>query len=267
MSEFLTDLSQKVVIVTGGARGIGEEMVRQFANYGAKVAVIDIDKSNLEKSNANHQNASQIHKYQCDLTDEKKTIETFNQIKKDLARVDVLINNAMFHDPTDYLNTTLESWNKTLAVNLTAPFLTIRTVLPWMIAQKGGSIINLGTVNAKAMIGSDSYSVSKGGVHVLTRTVAMRYGANGVRCNTLVPGTVATDAWQERIDKNPTIFAQVKEWYPLGRVGTPLDIANAALFLASEKSNWITGTEFLVDGGLLSGYNPMFKLVEGSDRK
>lgn len=267
MSEFLADLSGKVVIVTGGARGIGEEMVRQFANFAAKVAVIDIDQANLDKSNSDHENKSAINKYFCDLTSETKLIETFNQIKKDFGQIDVLVNNAMFHDPTDFLNTSLESWNKTMAVNLTAPFLTIRTVLPWMIERKSGSIINLGTVNAKAMIGSDSYSVSKGGIHVLTRTVAMRYGANGIRCNTLVPGTVATDAWQERIDKNPTIFAQVKEWYPLGRVGTPNDIANAALFLASDKSSWITGTEFLVDGGLLSGYNPMFKLVEGSDRK
>ena len=132
-----------------------------------------------------------------------------------------------------------------------------------MIKNHFGSIINIGTVNARVMIGSDSYSASKGGLSVLTRTVAVRYGGSGIRCNTIMPGTVATDAWKERVIRNPDIFEDLKTWYPLRRVGKPSDIAAAVLFLASDQSSWTTGSEFVVDGGLLSGMTPMFQIVEG----
>jgi meso-butanediol dehydrogenase / (S,S)-butanediol dehydrogenase / diacetyl reductase len=159
----------------------------------------------------------------------------------------------------------LEKWNRSLAITLTASFLTIRAVLPGMIKQGSGNIVNVGTVNAKTMIGSDSYSVAKAGIHALTRTVAVRYGPDGIRCNTVVPGTIATDAWQERVDRNPTIFEKLKPWYPLGRVGKPKDISEAVLFLLSDKSEWMSGSEMVVDGGLLAGLAPMYKMVEGSD--
>jgi NAD(P)-dependent dehydrogenase (short-subunit alcohol dehydrogenase family) len=187
-------------------------------------------------------------------------------VEKDFGKIDCLINNAMVCPSEDLLNTTLESWNKTLQVTLTAPFLCIRQVLPAMIKRKNGSIINIGTVNAKGHFGSDSYSSAKAGVHALTRTVAVRYGPHGIRCNTIVPGTINTDAWQERVDHNPNLFEELKPWYPLGRVGTPKDIADAALFLISDASQWISGSELLVDGGLLAGYAPMFPTVEGSDK-
>jgi NAD(P)-dependent dehydrogenase (short-subunit alcohol dehydrogenase family) len=186
-------------------------------------------------------------------------------VEKDFGKIDCLINNAMVHEAEDLLNTTLEVWNKSIQITLTAAFLCIRQVLPAMIKRKNGSIINIGTVNAKAMIGSDSYSAAKAGVHALTRTVAVRYGVDGIRCNTIVPGTIATAAWQERVDRNPNVFEDLKPWYPLGRVGTPKDIADAAIFLISEDSQWISGSELVVDGGLLAGYAPMFRTVEGSD--
>jgi len=134
-----------------------------------------------------------------------------------------------------------------------------------MIARGAGNIINIGTVNAKAMLGSDSYSVAKAGVHAMTRSVAVRYGNSGIRCNTVVPGTIATAVWKERAERNPHVFEDLKPWYPLGRVGKPKDIAEAVLFLASARSEWMTGSEMVVDGGLLAGPAPMFRIVEGSD--
>jgi NAD(P)-dependent dehydrogenase (short-subunit alcohol dehydrogenase family) len=199
------------------------------------------------------------------LGSESQIIETILKVEKDFGKIDCLINNAMVHEAEDLLNTTLEVWNKSIQITLTAAFLCIRQVLPAMIKRKNGSIINIGTVNAKAMIGSDSYSAAKAGVHALTRTVAVRYGVDGIRCNTIVPGTIATAAWQERVDRNPNVFEDLKPWYPLGRVGTPKDIADAAIFLISEDSQWISGSELVVDGGLLAGYAPMFRTVEGSD--
>jgi NAD(P)-dependent dehydrogenase (short-subunit alcohol dehydrogenase family) len=134
-----------------------------------------------------------------------------------------------------------------------------------MIARKSGSIINIGTVNSKMMIGSDSYTDSKAALHALTRTVAVRYGKDNIRCNTIVPGTIATEVWQERIDRNPAVFENLKSWYPLGRVGKPTDITAAVLYLASDQAPWMTGTEFVVDGGLLAGFAPMYPVVEGTD--
>ena len=259
-------LKGKTVVITGSGRSIGREMAIRIAAEGASVALLEINRENLEEVRSTIAVAGgDVRAYEIDLGSESQIIETILKVEKDFGKIDCLINNAMVHEAEDLLNTTLEVWNKSIQITLTAAFLCIRQVLPAMIKRKNGSIINIGTVNAKAMIGSDSYSAAKAGVHALTRTVAVRYGVDGLRCNTIVPGTIATAAWQERVDRNPNVFEDLKPWYPLGRVGTPKDIADAAIFLISEDSQWISGSELVVDGGLLAGYAPMFRTVEGSD--
>ena len=259
-------LKGKTVVITGSGRSMGREMAIRIAAEGASVALLEINRENLEEVRSTIAAAGgDVRAYEIDLGSESQIIETILKVEKDFGKIDCLINNAMVHEAEDLLNTTLEVWNKSIQITLTAVFLCIRQVLPAMIKRKNGSIINIGTVNAKAMIGSDSYSAAKAGVHALTRTVAVRYGVDGIRCNTIVPGTIATAAWQERVDRNPNVFEDLKPWYPLGRVGTPKDIADAAIFLISEDSQWISGSELVVDGGLLAGYAPMFRTVEGSD--
>ena len=259
-------LKGKTVVITGSGRSIGREMAIRIAAEGASVALLEINRENLEEVRSTIAAAGgDVRAYEIDLGSESQIIETILKVEKDFGKIDCLINNAMVHEAEDLLNTTLEVWNKSIQITLTAAFLCIRQVLPAMIKRKNGSIINIGTVNAKAMIGSDSYSAAKAGVHALTRTVAVRYGVDGIRCNTIVPGTIATAAWHERVDRNPNVFEDLKPWYPLGRVGTPKDIADAAIFLISEDSQWISGSELVVDGGLLAGYAPMFRTVEGSD--
>ena len=259
-------LKGKTVVITGSGRSIGREMAIRISAEGASVALLEINRENLEEVRSTIAAAGgDVRAYEIDLGSESQIIETILKVEKDFGKIDCLINNAMVHEAEDLLNTTLEVWNKSIQITLTAAFLCIRQVLPAMIKRKNGSIINIGTVNAKAMIGSDSYSAAKAGVHALTRTVAVRYGVDGIRCNTIVPGTIATAAWQERVDRNPNVFEDLKPWYPLGRVGTPKDIADAAIFLISEDSQWISGSELVVDGGLLAGYAPMFRTVEGSD--
>ena len=259
-------LKGKTVVITGSGRSIGREMAIRIAAEGASVALLEINRENLEEVRSTIAAAGgDVRAYEIDLGSESQIIETILKVEKDFGKIDCLINNAMVHEAEDLLNTTLEVWNKSIQITLTAAFLCIRQVLPAMIKRKNGSIINIGTVNAKAMIGSDSYSAAKAGGHALTRTVAVRYGVDGIRCNTIVPGTIATAAWQERVDRNPNVFEDLKPWYPLGRVGTPKDIADAAIFLISEDSQWISGSELVVDGGLLAGYAPMFRTVEGSD--
>jgi meso-butanediol dehydrogenase/(S,S)-butanediol dehydrogenase/diacetyl reductase len=267
MSYYATpELVGRTIVITGAGRGIGKELAIAALAAHMKVAILEIMKDDLEETVAELKTlGGDVTGYYCDLSNESEIIGVLTAVEKDFGKIEVLVNNAMFHDPSDFLHTTLEIWERTMRINLTAPFLVIRTVLPGMIKRGYGSIINIGSVNAKVMIGSDAYSASKGGLHSLTRTVAVRYGPDGVRCNTIVPGTIVSPGWQERIARKPQIFEDLKPWYPLGRVGKPADIAAAVLFLASDQSSWMTGTEFIVDGGLLAGYAPMHRTVEGSD--
>ena len=231
-----------------------------------KVAILEVNKETLDRTVAElKQQGGDVSGHVVDLQVESQIIDAIAQVEKDFGKIEVLVNNAAFHDSAELLDSSLEMWNKTFAINTAAPFLCIRAVLPEMIARKSGSIINIGTVNSKMMIGSDSYTASKAALHALTRTVAVRYGKHNIRCNTVVPGTIATEVWQERIDRNPAVFEQLKTWYPLGRVGKPSDITAAVLYLASDQAPWMTGTEFVVDGGLLAGFAPMYPAVEGSD--
>ena len=260
------ELSGTVMIVTGAGRGIGRDISQRAAMSGARVALLEVDKATLSESVEQISAlGGDIRGYHVDLGVEKEVISIFAQVAKDFGRIDVLVNNAMTHESEDLLHTTLSMWESSLKVTLTGSFLCIREVLPVMIAQGAGNIINIGTVNAKVMLGSDAYSIAKAGLHAMTRTVAVRYGPDGIRCNTVVPGTIATDAWQSRVDRNPEVFKNLKPWYPIGRVGKPKDISEAVLFLASSKSEWMSGSELVVDGGLLAGPAPMFRIVEGSD--
>jgi NAD(P)-dependent dehydrogenase (short-subunit alcohol dehydrogenase family) len=260
------ELAGKVVVITGAGRGIGKQIAIAAGLQGASVALVEVIAENLESTVKEISGMGiTVKGYLTDLSIEDQVVKNFIQIEKDFSKIDCLVNNAMIHDPEDLISTSLATWNRSLAVTLTGSFLTIRSVLPGMISRKKGCIVNIGTVNAKTMIGSDAYSVAKAGVHALTRTVAVRYGQYGIRCTTVVPGTIATDAWQERVDRNPQIFDKLKPWYPLGRVGTPTDVSEMVLFLLSDKAQWISGSEFVVDGGLLAGFAPMYKMVEGSD--
>lgn len=266
MSESLhEELRGLTMVVTGAGRGIGREISQSAALAGIRVALLEIDQINLDQSVAEIKAlGGDVTGYCVDLGIESDVITTLTKVEKDFGRIDCLVNNAMVHVAEDLLHTTLENWNHSLRITLTASFLCIRQVLPGMIARGSGNIINIGTVNAKVMLGSDSYTVAKAGMHAMTRSVAVRYGPDGVRCNTVVPGTIATSSWQERVDNNPQIFEDLKPWYPLGRVGKPRDIVEAVLFLASSRSEWMSGSELVVDGGLLAGPGRMFRTVEGS---
>jgi len=264
--QFAAELAGRTIVITGGGRSIGREMATAAAAAKMKVAILEVNKETLDRTVAElKQQGGDVTGYVVDLQVESQIIDAITQVEKDFGTIEVLVNNAAFHDSAELLHSSLEMWNKTFAINTAAPFLCIRAVLPGMIARKSGTIINIGTVNSKMMIGSDSYTASKAALHALTRTVAVRYGKHNIRCNTVVPGTIATEVWQERIDRNPAVFEQLKTWYPLGRVGKPSDITAAVLYLASDQAPWMTGTEFVVDGGLLAGFAPMYPAVEGSD--
>ena len=264
--QFAAELAGRTIVITGGGRSIGREMANAAVAAKMKVAIMEVNQVNLEKAVLELKRAGgDVTGYVVDLQVESQINEAIAKIEKDLGKIEVFVNNAAFHDSAELLESSLEMWNKTFAINTAAPFLCIKAILPGMIARKSGSIINIGTVNSKMMIGSDSYTASKAALHAITRTVAVRYGKYNIRCNTIVPGTIATEVWQERIDRNPAVFENLKSWYPMGRVGKPSDITAAVLYLASDQAPWMTGTEFVVDGGLLAGFAPMYPVVEGTD--
>ena len=251
------------MVVTGAGRGIGREIAQRAALAGAQVALLEIDGTNLDNAVSEIKALNgNVSGYLVDLGVEKEVKSILANVERDFGGIDCLVNNAMIYETEELLKTSLETWEKSLRITLTASFLCIKELLPGMISRGTGNVINIGTVNAKTMLGGDAYSVAKAGLHALTRSVAVRYGPDGIRCNTVVPGSIDSATWQARRAANPELFENLLSWYPLGRIGKAKDIAEAVLFLASSKSEWMSGSEMIVDGGLLAGPAPMLHVLE-----
>jgi meso-butanediol dehydrogenase/(S,S)-butanediol dehydrogenase/diacetyl reductase len=244
----------KVVIVTGGGSGIGKVMAKRFAGEGARLGVVDWHGERAEEV------AGEIVKegghaaaIRADVSVGSDVDSMVGDVVSRLGPVDVLVNNAAIADGDDLLEIDEPTWERDVAVVLKSVFLCSKAVLPSMIERRTGVIVNIASVNGLSALGNEAYSAAKAGMINLTQGIAVRYGRYGIRCNAIAPGTIRTPIWQERIDRDPVVFQRLVKWYPLGRVGEPDDIANAAMFLASDEAGWITGTVLRVDGGLLAG--------------
>jgi NAD(P)-dependent dehydrogenase (short-subunit alcohol dehydrogenase family) len=181
-------------------------------------------------------------------------------------RVDILVNNAAVARGDDILEIDEATWDLNLRVVLNSVFLCSKALLPGMLERRAGAIVNIASVNGLTALGNEPYSAAKAGMINLTKNMAVKYGPSGVRVNCICPGTIRTPIWQSKLDDDPTIFDRLRPWYPLGRIGEPADIARAALFLASDDAEWITGSILVVDGGLTAGsYRMARDLVAGSD--
>ena len=240
-----------VVIVTGSGSGIGRVMAHKFAAEGAKVAVIDWKGEKAEEVAA--EIGGSAHAVRADVSKGAEVKAMVKEVASKLGPVDVLVNNAAIADGDDVLKIDEPTWDRDVAVVLKSVFLCSQAVLPSMIDRGHGVIVNITSVNGLSALGNEAYSAAKAGVINLTQGIAVRYGHHGIRCNAIAPGTIRTPIWQERVDRDPVVFQRLIKWYPLGRVGEPDDIANAAMFLASDEAGWITGTVLRVDGGLLAG--------------
>jgi NAD(P)-dependent dehydrogenase (short-subunit alcohol dehydrogenase family) len=249
-------LKGKVAIVTGGGTGIGEAIAKLFSAEGAKVTVTGRRKDPLEKVvDAIKQSGGLALAVPGSVTVEADVQHAVQKTYKQFGRVDILVNNAgnLFHAGPLH-ETTDQVWDETLDLFLKGVFRFTRAVVPQMIKQRSGSIVNISTVaSLKAMPGfpAHAYAAAKAGVNMLTKTVALQYAKDGIRCNAICPGGVDTpgvSAWMS----DP----QTREWFdsihPLGRVGKPEEIAQAALYLASEDSGWTTGSILPVDGGIMA---------------
>jgi NAD(P)-dependent dehydrogenase (short-subunit alcohol dehydrogenase family) len=247
-------LANRVALVTGGGSGIGQAISLLFAQEEAKVVAVD---RYLERAQAT---AEQIRTaggeaiaLKADVANQSEVNEMAERALSTFGKVDTLVNNAAISLGSDILTIDEETWDLNIAVVLKSVYLCSKAILPNMLANHYGAIINISSVNGLTGIGEEAYSAAKAAVINLTQNMAVRYGRQQVRANVICPGTIQTPIWAERVQKDPQVFTKLAKWYPLGRVGQPEDVARAALFLASNDAAWITGAVLNVDGGLMAG--------------
>jgi meso-butanediol dehydrogenase / (S,S)-butanediol dehydrogenase / diacetyl reductase len=245
----MSRLDGRTAIVTGGGSGIGRAICRRFASDGASVVVADLVGERAEEVAAEVGGRA----VQADVT----AAADVERMAAEAGRVDVLVNNAGGGMADDLLEIDEDEWDADVELNLKSAYLCSKAVLPGMIEQGSGVIVNIVSVNGLAFFANEPYSAAKAGLISLTRSMATRYGHHGVRAVAIAPGTIRTPIWQERVDREPAIFERLVRWYPLRRVGEPEDVAAAAAFLASDDAGWITGEVLRVDGGLLAGNERM----------
>lgn len=247
-------LQDKVAVVTGGCSGIGLATVRRFAAEGAKVVIADLA-DEPGAALAAEVGGAYVH---CNVADKADVDNLFKVAHETYGRIDIAFNNAGISPPEDdsILDTELDAWEKVQLVNLTSVYLCCKAVLPYMLEQKSGSIIN--TASFVAVLGAAtsqiSYSASKGGVLSMTRELGVQFARDGIRVNALCPGPVNTPLLQELFAKDPERAARRLVHVPMGRFGEPEEMANAVLFLASDESSFMTASTFLVDGGISGAY-------------
>jgi NAD(P)-dependent dehydrogenase (short-subunit alcohol dehydrogenase family) len=240
-------LEGKVCVITGARGGIGKASASAFEREGARVVGVDLAPD-----------APGELSLQVDVTDERQVIEMYAQVRERFGRVDVLFNNAGIAPPDDQsvLDTELDAWERVQQANLRSVFLCCKHGIPHLLQASGGSVIN--TASFVAVMGAAtsqiSYTASKGGVLALSRELGVEFARRGVRVNALCPGPVDTPLLQELYASDPAQAERRLVHVPIGRFARAEEIANAALFLASDESSYVTASTFLVDGGLSGAY-------------
>ena len=243
-------LEGKVALITGAARGIGKAIALKFASEGADIAFTDlvIDESGKETEQEIAALGVKVKGYASNAANFAETEEVVNQIKEEFGKIDILVNNAGITKDSLMLRMTEAQWDAVIAVNLKSAFNFIHALVPVMMRQRGGSIINMASVvGVHGNAGQSNYAASKAGLIALAKSVAQEMGSRGIRANAIAPGFIDTAMTQALPDEVR------KEWtqkIPLRRGGTVDDIANVATFLASDMSSYVTGQVIQVDGGM-----------------
>jgi NAD(P)-dependent dehydrogenase (short-subunit alcohol dehydrogenase family) len=246
--------ADRVAVITGGASGIGLASARRLASEGAKVVIVDL---NEESGQAAAKEVDGLY-VGADVTSPEDNERIYATAHETYGRIDVAFHNAGISPPDDdsILETGLEAWKRVQDVNLTSVYLGCKAVLPYMLAQGSGSIVN--TASFVATLGAAtsqiSYTASKGGVLAMTRELGVQFARQGVRVNALSPGPVATPLLMELFASDPERAQRRTVHIPVGRFAEPEEIAAAVAFLASDDASFITASNFLVDGGITGAY-------------
>ena len=247
-------LNEKVAFISGGARGMGAAEARLFAKEGARVAIGDVLEDEGRKVEAEiNETGGQCLFLRLDVTSEPDWKKVISATVDRFGRLDILVNNAGVVLKGSLEDTTLEVWDRIMAVNATGVFLGTKTAIPEMRKAGGGSIINISSISG--IIGQSFiqpvYNASKGAVRLLTKAAAIQYASEGIRINSVHPGTILTpmsEAGRADLEHYKTTLARI----PMGRWGQPDEIAYGVLYLASDESSYVTGSELVIDGGYVA---------------
>ena len=257
----MTRLTEETAIVTGGGKGIGQAIARRFGQEGARVAIWEQDeeasKATTDEITKDGDSAIQVA---CDVTNPESISSALRQTAEELGAPSILVNNAGIAHVGTATNTSEEDFDRIMKVNAKGAFLCLQAVLPVMVENGGGAVLNLASIASKLGIADRfAYSASKGAILAMTLSVAKDYIEQGIRCNCVCPGRVHTpfvDGFLEKYypgeDERELKFKELSEYQPIGRMGKPEEIANLAAFLCSEEASFITGGAYDVDGGTMN---------------
>ena len=255
----MKNLNNKNAVITGGSDGIGLGIAKAFAREGANLLLIGKDPEKLQRAQQALLNefAVQVHTLSADLSKTETVTEVVKDIERLLPAVDILVNNAGLARfvPFEQVDNTL--YDAHFNLNVKAPYFLTQKLLPALVESKG-NVINISSYFAHRMLlnrATTVYSATKGALNSFTKALAFEVGHLGVRVNAIAPGSISTPQFNRNLqaltrEKQAAFETMVKEIYPLQHIGTPQDIAQAAVFLASDNASWITGTILAVDGGL-----------------
>lgn len=251
-------LENKVALVTGGTDGIGKAIAIAFAKEGAKVIIVGRDETKGRMA------LQEVAKYgtadyvRADVSNSAQVLRMIEGAVKRFGHIDVLVNNAGIAPAGTVLTTSEETWDEVMSINLKGVFLCSKYTIPHMQRNGGGAIVNIGSINSlMAWENEAAYDASKGGVLMLTRATALDFAKSKIRVNCICPGAIETPLLRASIKAQPDP-AKAREWttarHPLGRIGVPEEVAEVAVFLASDAASFMTGAAIPVDGGILAGW-------------
>ena len=244
-------LEGKIAVITGGGSGIGKAISKRFTSEGAQVIILDIDDEQAQ----NVADSINGKYFQCDIADSGSVESVFKKIAEDGPCPDILVNNAGIAHIGNATNTDPDDFDQVMSVNVRGPYLCIRAVIPLMIGNGGGSILNLASVASNLGIPDRfAYSTSKGAVYTMTLSVARDFIEKGIRCNCLCPARVHTPFVDNYLKENypgkeEEMFSQLEATQPIGRMAKPSEIASLATYICSEEASFVTGSAFDIDGG------------------
>ncbi len=244
-------LEEKIAVITGGGSGIGEAISRRFASEGAQVIILDIN----DEQAKNVADSINGKCFQCDISDSGSVESVFKKIIDDGPCPDILVNNAGIAHIGNATNTDPDDFDRVMSVNVRGPYLCMRAMIPLMVGNGGGSILNLASVASNLGIPDRfAYSTSKGAVYTMTLSVARDFIEKGIRCNCLCPARVHTPFVDNYLKENypgkeEEMFTQLEATQPIGRMAKPSEIAALATYICSEEASFVTGSAFDIDGG------------------
>ena len=244
-------LEGKVALISGSARGMGAVEAKLFSREGAKVVIGDVleDEGRRTEAEINESGGDCIF-VRLDVTNEVNWLDVVAAAVGKFGKLDILVNNAGIARISNVEDTTVEEWDLVMGVNAKGVFLGTKAAIPEMRRSGGGSIVNISSIAGLVGGRTSAYTASKGAVRLLTKSTAIQYAGDGIRCNSVHPGVIESPMTAQIMLHTEESRAQAAARHPLGRIGQPEDIAYGVLFLASDESSFMTGSELVIDGGL-----------------